>query len=278
LIETGAADAFGVSEEELALASASHSGEPAHVAAVGAWLKRMGLSEADLACGSHWPYSDESARGLSQRREAPNALHNNCSGKHAGMLATASHCGEKLAGYETADHPVQRRVRAALAEVAEFDLNQAPAAVDGCGIPTLAMPLSALARCAARFASPERLAAERGRACRRIMAAMTAHPFMVGGSGRLCTGLIAAAKGRVLVKTGAEGVYVAMAPEMGLGLALKALDGAKRAAEVALLALLDGLGVMDDSLRRAMADLASPPILTRRGVAVGQIAVRAGQV
>jgi L-asparaginase II len=274
LIESGAAGAFGFSDEELALACASHNGELAHVTAVRAWLARMGIDESHLACGSHWPMNDEAARALAARHETPTALHNNCSGKHAGMLATARHCGEPLAGYEKYDHPVQRRVRAALADLAQCNVDQAPRATDGCGIPTLAMPLLALARCAARFARPESLGPERAAACRRSAAAMAAHPFMIGGSGRLCTQFIAAAKGRVLVKTGAEGVYMAMAPDLGVGLALKALDGAKRAAEVALIALLDGLGAMDDDLRQAMAAFAVPPILSRRGAIVGRIGVR----
>ncbi len=274
LIESGAAERYRVTDEELALAVASHSGEARHVAVAGAWLKRLALSETDLACGGHWPFHDDSARALAARHETPTALHNNCSGKHIGMLATASHRGEPVAGYERPDHPVQRRAVAALADLAQCDLARAPAATDGCGIPTLAMPLAALARAGARFSRPDRLEPERASACRRVAAAMAAHPFMVAGSGCLCTQVIAAAKGRVLVKTGAEGVYLAMVPDLGLGLALKALDGAKRASEVALLALLDGLGAMDGELRQAMAAWAAPPVLSRRGAIVGRIAVR----
>ncbi len=269
LVESGAADAFGASEEELALACASHGGEPFHVRAVARWLARLGLDETALACGPQVPSHDPSARALFASGGSPGRIHNNCSGKHAGMLTLARHLGVPEAGYERPDHPVQRAIRAVLDELtdgAPLD----PPAVDGCGVPTWAMPLRALALAFARLATPEDLPPHRAAACRRITAAMHRAPLMVAGTGRLCSTLLATAPDLV-VKTGAEGVFAAARAGTGLGLALKVEDGAGRAAQVALLAALEHLRWLDDPARVALAGFARPVLPNWAGSEVGVI-------
>ena len=272
LVETGAADRFTVSDPELALACASHGGEPVHVATVRGWLDRVGLSADDLECGSHWPSHEASTRRLVARGETPSPVHNNCSGKHVGMLTTARHLGEPHRGYVSPAHPVQRRIRAVLEDLGGLALADAPMGIDGCSIPTVGMPLRALARAMARLGTPNGLAPGRAAACRRVSAAMLAHPYMVAGEGRLCTALMQAGGGRILSKAGAEGVYVAALPQQGIGVALKALDGGARAATAALGAVLDHLGVLDDAIRAAIAPFAQPTLANWRGITTGRIA------
>ena len=226
LVETGAADAFGLGPVELALACASHNGEPGHVAAVDAWLARIGCTADDLECGVEQAHRDEDP--------AATAARNNCSGKHAGFLTVARHLGVATAGYIRPDHPVQELVRAALAETTRTALAPAEAGVDGCGIPVHPMPLHAIATAAAGFGTPSEWPAERSDAAHRLAAAMVAEPWFVAGTGRLCTDLLAAAAGDVLVKYGAEGVQLAALPRLGLGIAVKVEDGSRPASEVAL--------------------------------------------
>ncbi|MBF0307022.1 MAG: asparaginase [Alphaproteobacteria bacterium] len=257
LLESGAP----VTVAEIALACASHSGEPRHVEAVAAWLARLGLGPADLECGAQWPINPQAARALSA---SPSALHNNCSGKHAGFLATARHFGEPTGGYIAPDHPVQRRVTATLAEMT--GMARMEWGIDGCGIPTHAIPLANLARAMAHLADPSTLPPQRAAAARRVAAAMTAEPFLVAGTGRICTDLMTAAPG-IIAKGGAEGVYMAALPARGLGIAIKIDDGAGRAAEAALLGILTRLGALDaetaERLRR--------PILNVAGRVVGEV-------
>lgn len=272
LVETGAADALGVSEEELAIACASHGGEPRHVEVVRSWLGRLGLSADDLECGAHPPSHAPSARALAATGREPSALHNNCSGKHTGMLATCKHLREPTRGYIRIDHPAQRRVIGVLSEMCGVDLADAPRGIDGCGLPQLGIPLKALAFAFARFGSPAGLTADRRAACRRIAAAIRAHPFLIAGTGRFCTRAIEIAGAKALVKTGAEGVYTATVPAAGLGIALKIDDGAGRAAEAAMAALLTrhaGLGAEETA---ALQPWESPPILNVAGLTVGRIA------
>ena len=217
LLETGAADRWGLSDAEIALACASHSGEPRHVETVLAWLERMGLSAADLECGSHLPYHEPSAAALIRAGKSPSAAHNNCSGKHAGFLATARHKGEPTKGYIAGDHPVQRRVARALEEMCGADLGRSPVGIDGCGIPTIGIPLEKLALGMARLADPAGLPAERRAAAERILRAVAAEPFMVAGSGRFCTEVMAETGPAAFVKTGAEALYQPSSGKMGMG-------------------------------------------------------------
>lgn len=271
LIESGAAAAFGCSPAEIALACASHDGEPVHTAAVSAWLARLGLGVDALECGSHAPYDPTAAAGLIRRNEAPCPLHNNCSGKHAGFLTLARRLGVDHRGYIGYAHPVQQATFRVLEEMAGLDLQDAPRGIDGCGIPQLGLPLRGLARAMARMADPSDQTPARAAACRTVREAMAAHPVMVAGHNRFCTRVIAAAGGDVLVKTGAEGVFCAFAPARGLGIALKIEDGATRASEVALLALLHRLDLLPEGAAAVLAPLARPAILNRAGRQVGEI-------
>jgi len=236
LVESGAADAFALSDEELALACASHSGEPFHVELVRAWLGRIGLDDNALSCGA--------PIGMDGRRLS--RAHHNCSGKHTGFLTAARHLGLATRGYERPDHPVQRRVLAAIADMAGIDASGTPVAIDGCTAPAVALPLRALATAFARIADPSRLAPDRAAAALRLDSAVKAKPLYVAGTGRVCTTLINAAHGAASVKTGAEGVFVAAVSAQGLGVALKIDDGAARASETAIAAVLTGMSVVDD--------------------------------
>jgi len=269
LIESGAADAFAVTPPELALACASHGGEPPHVATVLAWLARIGLGVADLECGTHWPSTTAAAHALVRAGETPRAVHNNCSGKHTGMLATCRHLGEPTRGYIDPAHPAQRRILAVFEAMCGLDLSGAPRGTDGCSLPQIGMPLAALARGIARFGAPDALPAARAAACRRLAAAVTAHPFMLAGTDRACTRLNEIAAGKAVVKTGAEGVYVAAIPARGLGIALKIEDGAGRAAEIAIAALLDRHAGLSETQRAALAPLIAPPTVNAAGRTVG---------
>lgn len=204
LIESGATDQLGLSDAEIALACASHSGEAAHVAAAGAMLVKAGLDPSALACGAHWPLSEKAARALARSGAVPSALHNNCSGKHAGFLCLACASGWDPRGYETASHPVQRAAKAAIESLTGAALGIGVCGTDGCSIPTYAVPLRALALGFARFATGQGLAPARQRAARRIRDAVAAHPEMVAGEGRFDTDVMTLLGSRAFTKTGAE--------------------------------------------------------------------------
>jgi len=271
LVESGAADHFHITTEELALACASHSGEPAQVAIVDAWLSRMGLGVDDLECGAHPPRHADRIADMVRAGTTPGRSHNNCSGKHSGFLCTALHRGEPTRGYTGAGHPVQQRLRTILSDLGEVDLSSMPHGIDGCGIPVIAMPLSAMARALARMASPATLPEARAAASRRIAQAMTAHPELVGGSGCFDTRMMTAGNGAFVTKTGAEGVYAGILPRLGYGIALKIDDGATRAAETTMAALLKHYGELGDGVIDRVADLMEPLILNAAGDPVGAV-------
>lgn len=275
LVETGAADHFDVSDEELAIACASHSSEPEHLKCVNEWLGRLGLEADDLECGATGSIEETVHADLIRQGASLTRVHNNCSGKHAGFLTTALHMGEPTKGYIGADHPVQRRLIDILQEMGEVDLDGARRGCDGCGIPVIAMPLAAMALGFAKMAAPAELPPSRIGAIERIAAALAANPLMVAGRRRFDTVVIEAtgdsADGPALVKTGAEGVHGAFLPGLGLGVALKIDDGARRAAEVVMAAILVRLGVIDAALEDTLADLITPPIVNASGEKVGDI-------
>jgi L-asparaginase II len=271
LIETGAADGVGLGFEELALACASHRGEPPHVEKVAAWLAKIGLSEADLECGVHPPRHEASYAALLRAGGAPSQLHNNCSGKHAGFLTTAVWMREPIRGYIEADHPVQRRVAETVGEMAGFDLSRAPRGRDGCGIPVIALPLRALATAMARLADPSGLSAPRCAAAQRLLDAMAAAPLLVDGTGGMTATLMSIAGAAVRLKPGAEGVFAAALPRLGLGVALKIDDGGGRAAELAMATVLDRLGCFTAEARSAAAPFLLPPLKTVAGREAGRL-------
>jgi len=270
VIESGAAERFGFTDAEIALACASHGGEPEHVETARAMLAKSGLDAEALECGAHWPSDPAAARELARRGEMPCPLHNNCSGKHAGMLALALALGVSHHGYVGPGHAVQQRIAAILGALTGSDLAAAPRGVDGCSVPTWALPLHGLARAFHRFVSGEGVPPARAAAAQRIIAAVRAHPFMVAGSKRFCTDLMRAVP-RAFVKTGAEGVFCAAVPHAGLGLALKCSDGASRAAETAIAGLLAGLDVWSDAERQHLLGFARVTIRNWRNVETGEI-------
>lgn len=278
LVESGAAEALAVSDAELALACASHDGEPLHAEAAVHWLQRLGLSVEDLECGVHWPLHEASLRHLAAHGETPTAAHNNCSGKHAGFLTLARFLQAPTAGYVRAEHPVQQRVLGVLEMMCGLDLRAAPHGIDGCGIPQYGIPLGNLALAFARFAEPDDQPERRQAACARVRRAMTEHPVMVAGHERFCTKVMTAAGGRALVKTGAEGVFCGAVPELGLGFAVKIGDGARRASQVVCGGLLRRLKALDAGAERVLAPLLQPGVVNRRGETVGAIRLAEGAI
>jgi L-asparaginase II len=264
-VESGAADRFGFGAREIALASASHSGTPAHTALALSMLEHAGLTPKALACGVHEPMDPATAREVIRSGGTASVLHHNCSGKHVAMLATAVHESEPTDGYWRPDHPVQVRIARVLADLTGCPLGPDVRGIDGCSVPNWAIPLSGLAQAFARFATAEGVGAGRAAACRRIAEACTAHPDLVAGPGRLNTLLMARLPGKVLLKSGAEGVYCGALPERGLGFAIKIDDGAQRAAEAVVVQLIA-------RFHPEVASLGPPAQLTNwRGVEVGRM-------
>ncbi len=243
LVDSGAADAAGLSERHLALACASHSGARVHTELAQSWLLGLGLGEADLRCGPQVPDDDAARHALWSELRSPNQLHNNCSGKHSGMLTL----NKRLGGgpeYIDPEHPVQRAIRAATAETAREEVTRF--AVDGCSAPNFAVSLRGLATAMAGYARPEvAFSGARATAAGRLRDAMMAHPVLVAGDGRYSTRVMQRLAGRAAVKSGAESVLVAILPSKGLGIALKVDDGAGRGAQAAMTALLVRAGVLE---------------------------------
>lgn len=265
LIESGAAEKYKLSDVELALACASHGGEPRHVAAVVTWLGRIGLTVDDLECGAHPPSHEASAQALYRANGEITQLHNNCSGKHTGFLNLAKHMGWPTKGYIRADHKVQQTVLACLQDLCGVDLQGGAKGIDGCGIPVTGIPLDRLALAMARMADPTGLPPARVAAIQRIRQAMTREPFYVAGTGRFCTRLMTALGDQVVAKTGAEGVYMAALPKLGLGICIKIHDGASRASQIALAAVLERLGIA------GARELEAAPLINVAGTRVGEV-------
>ena len=272
LVESGAADAAGLSDRHLALSCASHEGAALHVEATGRWLAGLGLSESDLRCGAHEPYDRDERLRLIRAEEKPCQLHNNCSGKHCGFLTMTRHM---KAGpeYVELDHPLQRAIRQVTEEVCQETV--AGHGIDGCSAPNFATSLAGLARAMQSFAAARDTGDARQRAMARLRDAMATHPEMVAGEGRACTELMRAMGGRVAIKTGAEAVFVAMIPEQKLGLALKIADGGTRASEAAVVALLVRLGVLE--AEHPMAQKRLPGVQRNwRGLETGELRLATG--
>ncbi len=273
VVETGAYEAFGLTERELAVMCGSHSGEPAHVETVLGILEKTGLSEAHLKCGTHRPVHRPSADELVRRGRQPTAVHCNCSGKHAGMLAVARHMGWSLDDYWREDHPVQRLCLENLAEVAGYPASGIGVAADGCGAAVFALPLRNMALAFARMARPEDPCSgfppERASAASLVVRSMRAHPDMVAGTGRLCTALMTHTA--VFAKGGAEAVYCLGVPERGLGVAVKIEDGNYRAVGPVVLRVLEELGLLSPEAARALEGFARPLMKNHRGEVTGAI-------
>jgi len=279
LVTTGAADRFGFTEKEIALACASHSGEPIHTETVLSMLNKIGLGPEALKCGVHEPFSAEETRRLREQGEEPNVLQNNCSGKHAGMLALALHLGAPTESYNQLDNPIQAVIRDTVAKFSGTPVQDLAIGIDGCAVPCFGVSVSAMARMYAHLVSPPIGFADEARAaCRRIVAAMIEYPEMIGGTtDRLDTEMVRAAKGRVISKIGAEGLYtVGVLPceewPSGLGLALKIEDGENfRARPTVVIEALRQLGVLENEALAAVARYARFPIRNRLGDEVGEV-------
>ena len=278
LVASGAAERWHLNDEELALACASHGGEERHVKAAASMLAKAGLDVDALECGAHWPYNDGALKALARNGGEPSALHNNCSGKHAGfvclgcMLAGANDSRDFVRGYLQPQHPVMREVTAALQAATGYDLASTAVGTDGCSIPTYAVPLRNLAHAFARVASGVGLGPAHAQAARRLRQAVAKAPFMVAGSGRLDSTLMQRLRERVFCKVGAEGMYCAAFPELGLGVAIKMDDGNNaRACEVVMATLIGRLMPLADEDATWIGDLGRPKLVNWNGIQVGQL-------
>jgi L-asparaginase II len=279
LLTSGAADRFGFTEKEVAICCASHNGEAIHTETVAGMLRKIGMNSGALKCGVHEPYSAEAAQELRARGAEPTVLHNNCSGKHAGMLALALHLGASTANYDEPANPVQLQIAGRIAQFSGVPIEDVAIGIDGCGVPTFGVTVRAMALMYARLVAPPADFDEPTRlACRRIVSAMTEYPEMIGGrADRLDTVIMQAARGRLISKVGAEGVYTAgILPceewPLGLGLALKIEDGEdRRARPTVVIESLRQLGVLKGAALEAVKPYSSFSIENRRGDHVGEV-------
>jgi L-asparaginase II len=271
LLESGAADRLGFTPAELALAISSHSGEEEHAATSAAMLAKAARDVGCLECGTHWPMGDAATRKLAGAGGKPSALHNNCSGKHAGFVCLCCDMGIDSAGYVQPDHKLQRMLADTMHEMTGVRHGSDNRGTDGCSIPTYAVPLKSLASAFAKFSSGVGLGPERIKANRRLQAAAALHPFMVAGTGRFDTRAMTLLGRRAFTKTGAEGVFCAAFPELGYGVALKCEDGAGRAAEVVMAALIARYVPMSETETATFAPLLTPKLINWNGIEVGQL-------
>ena len=284
LLISGAAERFGFTDREVALACGSHNGEPIHTELVASMLKKLGLGLEALRCGAHEPYGVEAALALRARGEEPNALHNNCSGKHAGMLALALHLGAPVENYESPENPVQKAIAEVMSQFSGVAVTDMAVGVDGCAVPAFGITVKAMALAYARLVSPPASFDKKTRdACALVVRVMSAYPELIGGtSERLDTELMRAAPRSLISKVGAEGVYTAgIRPSeewpQGLGIAIKIEDGDdKRARPTVVVESLRQLGVLRDESLEAVAKYAFFPVKNRRGDVVGEIVASFG--
>lgn len=253
-ITSGAADAYGIAQDELALATGSHSGAPLHVAAARSMLRKAGVPETALGCGGHWSIDADIAHQQRLGWSTPGAVLSNCSGKHAFMLVGARRLGATLADYLAPQHPLQQRIHADVATFAGLSREQVAVTIDGCSAPTFALPLAAMARSIACLAEPWDVPETSALAARRVIAAMRAHPEMVAGDGRFDTELMRAGDGAFVAKGGAEGVHVVAVPGRGLGLVVKVADGSDRGYRLVVIEILRRLGLLTDAAAQALAE------------------------
>lgn len=274
VLASRANERFGFDEREIAVMAASHNGEPEHVAAVSSILEKIGLEEGALQCGAHAPAYDPAAAALAASGAKPSALHNNCSGKHAGILALCRARGYDRATYLALEHPAQQEILALCGRLLGEDPTRMPLGVDGCGIPVFATSMRRAARAFARFATLDEVDDADAIALELVRYAVAAEPFYIGGTGRFDSALPQATRGRIIGKAGAEGVHADALLDQGLGLALKIVDGARRAVPPATMALLGELGALEPSARASLDGFAASDVTNIAGAVVG--AIRAG--
>lgn len=271
LIEQGGIDVIKLSSKEVALACASHNGESIHVSAVEQWLSRLGLDAEDLECGQAMPINEATKLALVGSGGDASRVHNNCSGKHTGMLSLAKLLGVPTQGYSNYEHPVQQAWLKRISELSGIEMQHMAWDRDGCGMPAPQMPLDAFARCWATFAQPENQHPNTANAMQSVLDAIAKYPEMIAGKERCCTAVIQATNGEVIVKTGAEGVFGGVIPSQGIGFALKIDDGATRASNVALGSLLNTLGVLSEAQSQTLAPYFNTPLKNTQGFTTGEI-------
>ena len=280
LVETGAATHYDLSPRQIAMICSSHSGTDEHVQTVASIQNLVGITEDDLLCGVHLPYHYETAQRMKEEQREPTPNYHNCSGKHTGMLAMARFLGETLSDYIDPHHPVQRLILQTFAEMCGLNPGEVVLGTDGCSVPTFAVPLQAAATAYARLMDPSGLSVDRAEACRKVVAAMTANPYMVAGPDRFDTRLMEVTDGRLLTKGGAEAYQGVGIPAGALGLgspavgvAIKIADGdrGQRARAIVALTVLEELGVLQKEEHKALADFGPQELTNYRGFEVGQV-------
>ena len=280
LVESGAAAHYGLSPKQIAVICSSHSGTQEHVQTVASIQSMVGITEDDLLCGVHQPIHRETAQRLKEEHREPTPIFHNCSGKHTGMLAVARFIGESLSDYIDPHHPVQRLILQTFAEMCGLDPGEVVLGIDGCSVPTFAVPLQAAATAYARLVDSSGLSADRAEACRKVVAAMTSNPYMVAGPDRFDTRLMEVTDGRLLTKGGAEayqGIGIpagALGPDSAaVGVAIKIGDGdrGQRACAIVALAVLEELGALRGDEQEALAEFDPRALNNSRGLTVGQI-------
>jgi len=270
LVESGAAASFELTDEEIALACASHSGEPQHIKVLNQWMGRLGFDASLLECGADLPLGKKAAEQYLRDGGESNSQMHNCSGKHSGMLTLSSHLNVAQEGYSDYHHPSQQQWMAVLSQLSKVDISSMPWDRDGCGLPAISLPLKSLASAFSAFCSAHTKSDPRHLAMRKIMQVMNAHPELVAGSDRCCSAVMKV-KPNLMVKVGAEGVFIAVDADAGVSVALKADDGSNRAAEVMLGAALRELGVVSHAQYEQLQDWFAPPIINSQDFRVGQI-------
>lgn len=270
MMASGAAEAFQVTLSEISMACASHNGEDHHVNIVTQWLERLGLTCDVLECGIHASMSKETALAFALEGRVLTPAHNACSGKHTGFATLALHLKASVKGYTHLDHCVQRYVNALIEEMTEIDVKANPKGIDGCQVPVIGMPLKNLAHGMAKMARPQTLSATLAAGVQKIVAAIQKHPDLIAGTGRFCSAITQESRGTILAKMGADGVFSAILPEKGWGIALKIDDGHLQAAEVALMGILKKHSLLTDNL--SWGHWANPKVKTWSKQVVGEIA------
>lgn len=270
LCESGALEACGITDRELAVVCASHNGQPEHVEIVKGILEKGGLSAGQLLCGRAYPVFEPEKLAMLLQGLPPDELHCDCSGKHAGILLTAKHYGEDLACYADLDSPAQRRINQILCDICACSPKMLSVAVDGCGLPVHAAPMVKFAQGYARMTRPELFGMRRAAAVQRIVSAMTAHPFEVAGTGRLCTGLMEHFGDRLFCKSGAASFYAIGLLGRGIGIAVKLEDGCSEFMPGVVLHLLVQLGVISSQEKLQMREYWDQDIRNHHGQVVGR--------
>lgn len=271
LVESGAADAYGFGDKELALACSSHNGEDEHVALAASMLARAGRDVETLECGAHWSSNQKTLIHQARTLDRPTALHNNCSGKHSGFVCACCHQDIDPKGYVGYDHPLQQQIRETMQDLTGAALGIDNCGTDGCSIPTYAVPLRGLAHGFAKMATGQGLGPLRAKASLRLIEACMAEPFYVAGSGRACTELMQIAPGKIFCKTGAEGVFCAAIPEQGIAIAVKCDDGTGRAAEAMIAATLARFFEKHGDVHGALTRMATKSMHNWNGIHVGDV-------